>query len=189
MMRSVALIGDNPLSGAFELQIGADQIPRMPLWQSALESVPELGEIRYKPLQARSIVQIQFYARFLTLVLSLAGFACLAWCAWAARGRAHGTALGAPWTGAAWCLAGGLGGSVSALALSAPAALADLIRAWPAALVQLALACACAAAGWAVAGDSGAPRRGHARRGGEDAHEPPPEDPRQESHGRRMSYP
>lgn len=78
LMRSVALLGENPLQSAFEATLAPESIARAPQWADAASELPGVGDIRFKPMQAQAVVQCQFYARFLRLALSLAAFFWLA---------------------------------------------------------------------------------------------------------------
>lgn len=71
LAQSVALMGENPLHPAFEIQVDADVLSRLESWQASISTLPEIEEVRYKPLQARAILQARFYVRFLDLGLSL----------------------------------------------------------------------------------------------------------------------
>jgi len=146
--RSVALLGDNPLSGAFEAQIRPERLSQLEAWLKAAENIPGIEDILYKPLQAQTIAQVQFYSRFLSLVLSLA--ACVwafgvAWVLWASgRWRAGERPAAQPQEAGSVgeaierglvCGTGVALGAGAVLALALPAASAGL-RAWPAAWLQ-----------------------------------------------------
>lgn len=116
VVRSVALLGENPLQSAFEAALVPEAIARAPQWADAAAQVPGVGDIRFKPLEVHAVAQCQFFNRFLRLALSLSAFFWLAGAAaaiWAAmslreaRGVVEGlpARLGMAGTGAA----GGMG--------------------------------------------------------------------------------
>lgn len=87
MMRSVALLGENPLESAFEVELHPESVARSSEWAEAAAKLKEVGDIRFKPMEVQAIVQAQFFVRFLRLALSLSGFFWLAGAAaglWAA---------------------------------------------------------------------------------------------------------
>lgn len=157
--RSVALLGDNPLPGVLEVQIRPDRFSGLDGWLKAAGAVPDVTDILYKPLQVQAITQVQFYSRYLSLLLSLA--ACLwalglAWALWSAGPRLSGTrtpslaqALGSSGEAAARAAACGGGAFLGAglsLLLAAPAAAGGL-RAWPSPWLQAVLVLGAAAGG------------------------------------------
>ncbi|MFH1724091.1 MAG: permease-like cell division protein FtsX [Elusimicrobiota bacterium] len=178
--RSVAVLGENPLPGGFEIRLSPDRIAAVPEWARAAENIAELDDIRYKPLQARTILQVQFYARFLTLILSSAAFLWILAGVWA---------VGAAWRAGAFRLASspagtgrtrdgggplswrqivvlpaasGLGvaaGVGLALLLARPAS-AGWVRAWPALWAQATLLAAGASGGLLVGLLPGRERQG-----------------------------
>lgn len=134
LMDAVTLLGENPLNSSFEIALAHDAVGLASAWTTAAARIPEIGDIRFKPMQVRAVVQCQFYSRFLRLAISLAGFFWLAAAAaavWAAlnfreaRGALEG--LGPRLCMAGIGSAGGMGlVAVAALPLkSAPAAWAS----------------------------------------------------------------
>lgn len=124
--QSVAVVGENPIPGFFEVKIVGDHVAQVADWVKAAEAVPELSEISYSAPAARAIVQLQFYARWLALVLSAAaslvafGAAGALWRSWrsgrlasSARRAASDAAAGA----SGWAV-----GALAAALLARPAA-------------------------------------------------------------------
>lgn len=74
LMRSVALLGENPLESAFEAQLEPENISRASQWAEGASRLEGVGDIRFKPLEVQAVVQCQFYTRFLRLALSLSAF-------------------------------------------------------------------------------------------------------------------
>ena len=168
--QSVALVGENPIPGFFKVRLAAEHIVGVEDWVKAAEAVPELSEISYSASSARAIVQLQFYARWLSLVLSAAAsivaFAAAGalWGGWrsgrlarSSRAAAADAAVGA----AGWAV-----GALGAAALARPA------LAWAAAWPSFALHAAgfflagLAAFAWRLRSESPdeAPGRGRERR-------------------------
>ncbi|MBI4423196.1 MAG: hypothetical protein HY554_05695, partial [Elusimicrobia bacterium] len=75
---SVALLGENPLQSSFEIALAPEAVSRAPAWAESASQIAGLGDIRFKPMQVRAVVQCQFYDRFLRLAISLAAFFWLA---------------------------------------------------------------------------------------------------------------
>ena len=65
-----ALIGDNPLSPAYEVRLSGEGFGRVPALIVAAQTVEAWTDIRYKAAQVRTILQAQFYRHLITLVLS-----------------------------------------------------------------------------------------------------------------------
>ena len=116
LARSVALLGENPLQSAFEIELAPEAVSRTASWARSAGELPGIGDIRFKPRQVQAVVQCQFYSRFLRLVSSLAAFFWLAGCAaalWKALaeddGRAGPGGLRARLAAAALSCAAGMG--------------------------------------------------------------------------------
>lgn len=132
--QAVALIGENPVPGFFEVRLAAESVVQAAEWVKTAEAIPELAEIIFSAPAARAIVELQFYARWVRLILSAA--ACLAggaaaaglWGAWRAgvlgvgARRCAGTAMA---TAAGWSF----GAIVAAMAAWPAGAWAPV---WPA---------------------------------------------------------
>ncbi|MFA5139066.1 MAG: permease-like cell division protein FtsX [Elusimicrobiota bacterium] len=147
LSQSVAVLGDNPLPGALEVQLIPERLPGLKGWLKDAERIDGIAEVVYKQRQFEAIVQLQFYRRFMALVLSLAacvwGFA-VAWLL-ARAGLRPGALVQGLWP---WgdmlrrAAAGGAGtaaGAAAALLAALPANSGALLHAWPAAWLQAAL--------------------------------------------------
>ncbi|MBI5242634.1 MAG: peptidoglycan DD-metalloendopeptidase family protein [Elusimicrobia bacterium] len=150
LARSAAFLGTSPLPDAVEIRLSDEGLRRLPSWLREAESIPEIGDIVYKPLEIHAIMQVQLYRKLLTLALALA---CGLWVlalavrvaagAAASRLRAPGAVRGA--VSAALGTAFGIG---AVLLLVYPLRHRDAVRAWPSAAEQALLLAAGAAAGW-----------------------------------------
>lgn len=159
LVQSVALLGANPLTGAFEIELSGWQVAALPQWVEAASTVSEIEDFRWSPVAARAILQVQFYARLVTLVLSLALFCWLiasAWLLWVKAG-AEGWApeWGFSRAAASRVAASGGGtllGMALVVALAYPIPDAGELRTWPSLLAQLALLLAGMLGGWVWSG-------------------------------------
>lgn len=150
IVESVAVLGDNPLPDAFEVGIETEHLNALEAWLKSAAAIPEVADIRYKGLQVRTIRQVQFYSRFLALVLASGacvlglGLALLA-ASTLMSGGSLTDLFGSPVTAAvraAAAAAGTLAGIAVALGLAYPAAQEGFLQAWPSADVQVLLALA-----------------------------------------------
>jgi hypothetical protein len=156
LVKSVALLGDNPLPGAYEVRLDAERVGGLAEWLKSAQAIPEVKDIRYKPLQARAILQVRFYHRFLTLVLSLALCLWLLGAALLLRRLAPeilspSSASPAQWRGALWGAApAGLGtaAGMAGIFLMAIPGDAHLLSAWPRTSSQAVLLLAGGLGGW-----------------------------------------
>ena len=73
LVESVALLGDNPLTSAFEVSLGEVGVSRVAQWLSQAQPLADWADAR-KPAQVQAILQAQFYARLLDLA---PGLVCL----------------------------------------------------------------------------------------------------------------
>ncbi|MBI5200859.1 MAG: hypothetical protein HY925_04660 [Elusimicrobia bacterium] len=101
LMKSIALLGENPLQSAFEARLDPESIARASQWADAAAKFPGVGDIRFKPMEVQAVVQCQFFVRFLRLAISLSAFFWLAGAAaglWAAMKlkEARGVVEGLP---------------------------------------------------------------------------------------------
>jgi len=71
---SVTLLGENPLPGAFEVRLERENMAGLPAWIHSAEAIEGVAELLYRPMQAQTILRLQLYGRFLSLILALAGF-------------------------------------------------------------------------------------------------------------------
>ncbi|MFH2204257.1 MAG: permease-like cell division protein FtsX [Elusimicrobiota bacterium] len=147
---TVALFSGSPLPGAFEVKFEDGRLDGLDAWLSEVRAIPEVRDIRYKHLQAAAVMQIRFYAGFLTLIV------CLAVLVWA--GAAISLIVAAGWREfgllkvfdapqeirrrVAAAGAGTLAGMAGALALALPGMAGEALRAWPSWGLQLLLAAA-----------------------------------------------
>lgn len=71
MIKSVSVLGENPLNSVLEIQLTSEMLPQLSQWIDAASKLPELSDLRFKPLQVQAILQVQFYRHFLDLAMSL----------------------------------------------------------------------------------------------------------------------
>jgi hypothetical protein len=72
LVEAVTWLGESPLPHAFELRLSPGSLGRFPQWLDAAATLSEWAELRYKPGQVRAILQVQFYGRFIGLVVGAA---------------------------------------------------------------------------------------------------------------------
>ena len=65
LVESVALLGDNPLTPAFEVSLGEAGVSRVAQWLSQAQPLADWADARYKPAQVQAILQAQFYRQAL----------------------------------------------------------------------------------------------------------------------------
>ncbi|TBR25038.1 hypothetical protein EPO15_02920 [bacterium] len=167
--QSVALIGENPVPGSFEATLAPEAVAQAAEWVKSAQTLPEVAEASYSAPAARAIVELQFYGRWLALLLSLAaaGAASSAagalWRAWRA-GLAPG-ALGRSAAVGGLCAAGFVLGAAVAAFSGRPSA--GWAPGWPPAALQAAAAAAAWLVGfaWSLSTDAGGDgARGRERR-------------------------
>lgn len=145
MVDSIALVGGNPLPGAFEVKPAAEALPRLAAWIESAEGMAEWSDVRWKTAQLQAILRARLYAHWMRLTLSTLFCAAAALALWALFGS-----FGAASRDRRLAWAGALGGTFG-LAFSALAAWPlrrdGLLWAWPAAWTQAAVVAACAALG------------------------------------------
>ena len=148
LLDSVALVGENPLPGAFEARPAAAALPRLAAWIGSAEGLADWSDVRWKPAQLEAILRAQLYGRWLRLTLSTLLCAAAALVLWALIGslRGHARDRRLPAAGA---LGGAAGLALSALA-AWPLRRDGLLWAWPGAWTQVAVVAACAALGWSL---------------------------------------
>jgi septal ring factor EnvC (AmiA/AmiB activator) len=151
---TVALLGENPLPQAFEAELSPEALSELEHWVSAAGEIAEVADVRYKLLQADAILQVRFYAFFLTLIL------CFSLTAWAAvcvglslHARSSGRSVLRLLGGedevlfrSGYCSGGALIGMAAASALAYPAG-SETLSAVPALGWEMLLLCVAAAAG------------------------------------------
>jgi len=150
LVDAVALVGDNPLPGSFEVTPTSESLPRLVAWIDSVQSLADWSDVRWKPAQLQAILRARFYGRWMRLILSTLFCVCAALALWAlavslraAAGKGE-TALIA---------AGGLGGACG-LAFAAIAAWPlrrdELLWSWPPFWTSAAVIAACAGLGWSL---------------------------------------
>lgn len=148
LVDSVAVVGENPLPGAFEVSPAPEALPRLAAWIGSAQELADWSDVRWKPAQVQAVLRARLYGRWLRLTLSTLLCAAAALTLWALLGsldeRSRDRRLP---------LAGALGGAAG-LALAAlvawPLRRDGVLWAWPAAWTQAALVAACAALGWSL---------------------------------------
>ncbi len=131
LAESLALVGENPLPGAFEVRLDPEAVSRVSQWVLEAYGLTELADIRYQPVLVQAILQVQFYSRFLALVRGAAlslGVALLLGSMWlsgpkraeSGAGESSSEAAGVSWAVSAVGLAMGLfsGAGLSYLLIS-----------------------------------------------------------------------
>jgi septal ring factor EnvC (AmiA/AmiB activator) len=82
VFRSVAVIGENPLPGAFEVRLRDEALGRVAEWAGEIQAFDEVDEVLFKPLQVRVLLQVRLYERFASAVGALSASVVSLWAAW-----------------------------------------------------------------------------------------------------------
>ena len=145
---SVALVGENPLPGAFEARPAPQALPRLAAWIASAAGPADWSDVRWKPAQLQAVLRAQLYGRWLRLTLSTLLCAAAALALWALlgslRGRPGDRRLS--WAGA---LGGAAGLALAALA-AWPLRRDGFLWAGTSPWAQAAVVAACAAWGWSL---------------------------------------
>ena len=73
VVRSVAVLGENPLGSVIEIRLDPEILPQLAQWvEASSKKFPELADVRFKPREVQAILQLRFYRHFATLALALA---------------------------------------------------------------------------------------------------------------------
>ena len=148
LVDSVAVVGDNPLPGAFEVRPAPEALARLAAWISSAQALADWSDVRWKPAQLQAVLRARLYGHWLRLTLSTLLCAAAALVLWSLLVSLDDRARDRLFP-----LAGALGGAAG-LALAAilawPLRRDGLLWAWPAAWTQAALIAACAALGWSL---------------------------------------
>jgi hypothetical protein len=148
LVDSVALVGENPLPGAFEVRPAPEALPRLTAWIESAEGLADWSDVRWKSAQLQAVLRAQLYGHWLRLTLSTLLCAAAALALWALFGSLRGPARDPrlAWAGAL----GGAAGLALAALIAWPLRRDGLLWAWPAAWTQAAAVAACAALGWSL---------------------------------------
>lgn len=148
LVDSVALVGDNPLPGAFEVRPAPEALPRLAAWIGSAESLADWSDVRWKPAQLQAILRARLYARWLRLTLSTLLCAAAALALWALLGSLHARPKDRrlAWAGAL----GGTAGLALAALVAWPLRRDGLLWTWPAPWTQAAVVAASAGLGWSL---------------------------------------
>jgi len=148
LVDSVALVGENPLPGAFEVRPSPEALPRLAAWIGSAEGLADWSDVRWKPAQLQAVLRARLYGHWLRLTLSTLLCAAAALALWALFGSLHESQRDRrlPWAGAL----GGAAGLALAALVAWPLRRDGLLWAEPAAWTQAAIITACAALGWSL---------------------------------------
>jgi len=149
LVDSVALVGENPLPGAFEVSPAPEALSRLTAWIDSAEGLADWSDVRWKPAQLRAILRARLYGHWLRLTLSTLFCSAAALALWALFGSlraGHSRDRRLAWAGAL----GGAAGLALAALVAWPLRRDDLLWAWPAPWTQAAVVAACAALGWSL---------------------------------------
>lgn len=150
LAESTAIVGDNPLPSAFEVQPAPEALTRLGAWIDSVRDLSDWSDLRYKSGQLQAILRLRFYAHLLRMTLSTIvclvafmalGVLCLSTAATAAKGRGRA---------AVWAAAGGFAGAGLAVAIAWPVHREALLWSWPGPFAQLTLLAVCATLGWSL---------------------------------------
>jgi len=151
LVDAVALVGENPLPGAFEIKPTAPTLPRLPNWLLSVQPLADWSDVRWKPAQLQAILRARLYGHWLRLALSTLLCAAAALALWALGTTPHARRRESV---AGLTFAGGFGGAAGlafSTLVSWPLRRDGLL--WSAAPLwtQAAVAGACAVLGWSLA--------------------------------------
>jgi hypothetical protein len=148
LVDSVAVVGENPLPGAFEIRPAPEALPRLAAWIGSAEGLADWSDVRWKPAQLQAVLRAQLYGRWLRLTLSTLLCIAAALALWALFGslREDPRDRRLPWAGAL----GGAAGLALAALVAWPLRRDGLLWAWPAPWTQASVVAACAALGWSL---------------------------------------
>lgn len=147
LVDSIALVGENPLPGSFEVRPEPEALARLPRWLGEAARSGDWADVRHKPAQLQAALQARFYGRLLRVVLST--LLCLAAAlslAALAQARA-GSPSAARARDACAAAAGAAAGALLAAAAAWPLKRHDWLWAWPGPGSQAVLLAASAALG------------------------------------------
>lgn len=146
LVDSITWIGENPLHSAFAVRPTPAGLKSFPQWLAAARGAADWADLRYRPGQARAILQAQLYGHFLSLLLS-ALLCSVALILTLALWRMSRPGLWAAVPAIAWSAVGAAAGMALALAAAWPAR--QYLPWWELPLVSRQLvtwaACACSA--------------------------------------------
>src|ERR1035437_7193746 len=86
LVDSVALVGENPLPGAFEIRPAPEALPRVAAWIDSVSAFADWSDVRWKPAQLEAILRARLYGPWLRLTLSTLFCAAAALALWALFG-------------------------------------------------------------------------------------------------------
>ena len=175
LAESALIVGDNPLSPAYELRLSNEGFGRVPALIAAARAVEGWADVRYKPAQVRSILQAQYcrhllavvFSAMLCLVLMLALAALWRAGRGAGLGRSGASPVegGAGWGRFGWgfrfpafspaplaAAAGAAAGAGLTALIAIPIKLLTSWWAWPSLASQAVLVAGAAVAGWVLCG-------------------------------------
>ncbi|MBI4678408.1 MAG: hypothetical protein HY748_12580 [Elusimicrobia bacterium] len=146
---SVALVGENPLPPAVELQLDSDGVARVPQLVAEAFASQEVSDVRYPGGQAAAILHARFYGHFVGVAVNAALTA-------AALSILGGLWLGrgAAWPETIWTGVGALLGQAAAVLLALPMRAHALWWDVPRGSQALLWVAACAGAAWALSASS-----------------------------------
>lgn len=150
LVDSVALVGDNPLPGSFEVMPTAEALPHLAAWIDSVQSLAEWSDVRWKSAQLQAILRARLYGHWMRLTLSSLFCAAAALVLWALglSLRVPGRA-GEPRLGIAGAL-GGCAGLACAVLVAWPLHHDAVLWSWPLAWTEVVVIGACAALGWSL---------------------------------------
>ncbi|OGR90954.1 MAG: hypothetical protein A2V88_15640 [Elusimicrobia bacterium RBG_16_66_12] len=150
MVDAVALVGDNPLPGSFEVTPTAEALPRLVAWIDSVQGLADWSDVRWKSAQLQAILRARLYGHWMRLVLSSLFCAAAALVLWAlAASLRVPVRRGEPALGAAGAAGGALGLALSVLA-AWPLHRDGILWDWPPLWTQAAVIAVCAALGWSL---------------------------------------
>lgn len=150
LVDAIALVGDNPLSPAFEVTPAVSVLPFLPAWIDNQRAIADWTEIRWKSPQLQALMRARLFAGWLRLVLrtllclTVGLLLCAAAWSWE-KNRELGQM-----SAALWGALGGALGIAAAFGAAWPLRRDDALWSWPSAWMHVVIIAAAAALGWSM---------------------------------------
>lgn len=150
LVDAVALVGDNPLPGSFEVAPTAEALPRLAAWIDSVQSLADWSDVRWKSAQLQAILRARLYGHWMRLALSSLFCAAAALVLWALAASLRVPDRRVETAPVAAAAVGGALGLVFACLAAWPLHRDVLLWSWPPPWTQAAVIVVCAALGWSL---------------------------------------
>jgi len=150
LVDAVALVGENPLPGAFEVEPTPQALPGLASWIDSVQGLAAWSDVRWKSAQLQAVLRAGLYDHWLRLALSTLSCAAAALVLWVLSVGLRGTARAGESVLAFAGALGGAGGLMLAALAAWPLHRDVLLWSWPPFWTQAALVASCAVLGWTL---------------------------------------